>query len=203
MNFSNEIKLDGIILSAGKSSRLGTHKAFLDYNGKSFIQNLLEKLSVVCEEIVVVIGLEEDLMMKEIEKIKGEVPLKFATNENYELGMFSSIQCGIRALLTNNFLLIQQVDQPNLPVQFYPEFKSQIEKDIDWLQPSFQNIPGHPIIISDYIKKLIINETPIMSLRELKMKYKFKTKIWACAYHQIHTDIDTLEDYNKLVEENK
>lgn len=203
MNFSNEIRLDGIILSAGKSGRIGTHKAFLKYESKSFIQNLLEKLSVVCEEIVIVIGFEADLIRNKIEKFKEKVSLKIAINENYELGMFSSIQCGIRNLLSNNFLLIQQVDQPNLPSQFYIDFKSQIEKDIDWLQPSFQKIPGHPIIISDYIKKLIINETPIMSLRELRRQYKFKTKLWECSYHQIHTDIDTLEDYHKLIEENK
>ncbi len=203
MYFSNEIKLDGIILSAGKSGRIRTHKAFLEYGGKSFIQNLLEKLSVVCEEIVIVIGFEADLIRSKIEKFKEKVPLKIAINESYELGMFSSIQCGIRNLLSNDFLLIQQIDQPDLPLQFYKDFKSQIEKEIDWFQPSFQKIPGHPIIINDYIKKLIINETPIISLRELKRKYKFKTRLWDCSYHQIHTDIDTLEDYHKLIEENK
>lgn len=203
VNFSKEIKLDAIILSAGKSGRIGMPKALLQYKGKTFIQQIIENLFEVCKEIVVVLGYDPEPIKNKIDELKLSKPVKFAINENYELGMFSSIQCGLREISSNCFVLIQQVDQPDLSLQFYKDFKSQIEKDVDWLQPSFQNLPGHPIIISNYIKTLIINEIPIMNLRDLKRKYKFKTKIWDCSYPQIHTDIDTLDDLNKFLQETK
>lgn len=45
--------LNGLILVGGKSSRMGTNKAFLDYHGKPQIEFLTELLSNFCSEVFI------------------------------------------------------------------------------------------------------------------------------------------------------
>ncbi len=100
-----------------------------------------------------------------------------------------------------DFILIHQVDQPSLPKSFYLEFISQIEKDIDWLQPSYLNKLGHPILISNRLVDKILFEEIDSNLREFRRKISIRQKIWECQYPEIHQDIDTKEDYDKLLKE--
>lgn len=46
-------KISGIILAGGKSSRIGEDKAFLTYEGKSFIERAVENLRPYCSEIII------------------------------------------------------------------------------------------------------------------------------------------------------
>ena len=46
--------ITGIILSGGKSSRMGKDKGFLTFNGKSFIQHSIDALKPVVTEIIIV-----------------------------------------------------------------------------------------------------------------------------------------------------
>jgi molybdenum cofactor guanylyltransferase len=47
------MKVSGIVLAGGKSSRMGTDKASLMYHGKTLIQNALDILSPFCTEILI------------------------------------------------------------------------------------------------------------------------------------------------------
>lgn len=46
--------ITGIILSGGKSSRMGSDKGFMKYNGKPFIQHSIEALKPLVTEILIV-----------------------------------------------------------------------------------------------------------------------------------------------------
>ena len=46
--------ITGIILSGGKSSRMGSDKGFMSYNGKPFIQHSIEALKPLVMEIIIV-----------------------------------------------------------------------------------------------------------------------------------------------------
>src|SRR5690606_8792720 len=50
----NKKNITGIILSGGKSSRMGTDKGFLMYNGKSFIQHSIDALKPFVKDIMIV-----------------------------------------------------------------------------------------------------------------------------------------------------
>lgn len=199
-----KLKLDAVIIAAGKSGRIGEPKAFLKFNGVPFIVKILGNLLHFCNRVVVVFGFEEnkmiDLISREkiyydnLEKIFIEI------NSDYEKGMFGSIQCGLKRIKDSEQVLIHQVDQPGLPQKFYEEFISQIDEKFDWLQPSYLGKPGHPIIINQKIVNLILNENIDSNLRFLKNKYQIVQKIWECSYPEIHQDIDTIEDYQKLIE---
>ena len=46
------MKLLGVILSGGKSSRMGTDKGLLHYQGKPLVQYAIDALNPVCDELV-------------------------------------------------------------------------------------------------------------------------------------------------------
>ena len=50
----------GIILAAGESSRMGTHKALLPLNGQAIIEQHARALKAVCPTVVVVLGSQRD-----------------------------------------------------------------------------------------------------------------------------------------------
>lgn len=49
-----KVHINGIILAGGKSERMGTPKAFLEYKGKPFICHCIEALKPLVEKIIIV-----------------------------------------------------------------------------------------------------------------------------------------------------
>lgn len=45
--------MTGIVLAGGKSSRMGTDKGLLDFNGKKLVEIVVEILSRVCDKIII------------------------------------------------------------------------------------------------------------------------------------------------------
>ncbi|RUM47803.1 MAG: molybdenum cofactor guanylyltransferase [Hydrogenothermus sp.] len=50
------MSLSCIVLAGGKSKRMGKDKAFLDFKGKPFLRHILEKLSEISDNIVVIVN---------------------------------------------------------------------------------------------------------------------------------------------------
>lgn len=199
----NKFNLSAVIISAGKSGRIGKAKAFLQFQDKSFISEIITKVYKVCNKIIIVFGFDSENMKSKLTKENFPFDLlnrlKIVVNKNYELGMFSSLQFGLNQIKDSDYVLIHQVDQPGLPQDFYFEFVEQIEKDADWIQPEFNNKVGHPIIISNKVVRKILSENSDSNLRIFKNQNDLTMKIWKCNYPQIHQDIDTFEDYKNLL----
>ncbi|MCX8057051.1 MAG: NTP transferase domain-containing protein [Ignavibacteria bacterium] len=198
-----KFKVTGLILSAGKSGRIGEPKAFIKFNDKTFIAEIISKLEKICDKIVIVFGYDASKMINNLFADKNLSNYKdrliVAVNQNFEYGMFSSLQCGLSRVNNCDFVLVHQIDQPSLPIEFYLDFSNQLEEGIDWLQPAYDGKIGHPIFINRKLVEKILQEDINSNLREFKRKNIFNQKIWNCNYSQIHQDIDTKDDYEKLI----
>ena len=80
------IKIEGVILAAGFSSRAGTFKMELPFGEKTLIERAIDGMIDTCSRIIVVGG-------HKIERIR-EITKKYPTvqvvfNRHYEKGMFS------------------------------------------------------------------------------------------------------------------
>jgi len=53
------MQITGIILSGGKSTRMGTDKALIHINGKTLLKNAIEICSPVCKEILISTNTQE------------------------------------------------------------------------------------------------------------------------------------------------
>jgi molybdenum cofactor cytidylyltransferase len=202
----NKPKINGLIVAAGLSGRMKSFKPLADYKGKSFIINIILKLEVICDQIFIVTGHNEDdlksAVINDLTKANQTVLLKkieFVYNESYEKGMFTSLQKGISAARNCDWILYHFVDQPGLPDFFYNDFILQIDIQHNWIQPSYKNKNGHPILIKSDFFDLIINSPPESSLREINKNPIVKRKFWECDYKEIFQDIDTDEDFSKLL----
>ena len=112
--------------------------------------------------------------------------------------MFSSLQVGLKQMSTCDWLLYHFVDQPHLPQNFYTGLINQIEKYYHWIQPEYNTKKGHPILLHNSMFPKILDSTST-SLKEISQSSEIKKKIWNCSYPQVVEDIDTNEDYQKLI----
>jgi molybdenum cofactor cytidylyltransferase len=193
-------QINGLIISAGLSSRMTELKALMAFNGKPFLGSIIQKLTSVCGSIVVVTGHESEKIQKETQTfLNGQTHLVnkkiiWRFNPDYQKGMFSSLQTGLQDLEKNAWVLYHFVDQPTLPVKFYFDFISELDDKYDWLQPTYQAKNGHPILFSPKMKEHILASAPSTSLRELKSAEEIQKKYWPCKYPQVLQDFNSIED---------
>lgn len=115
MTANKELKIGGILLAAGGSSRLGRPKQLLNFKGKTLIRRAAETLvDSQCDPIVVVLGAEIELSTAELDGLN----VAICTNEKWQAGMSSSIISGLRSLLeiesSLDAVIITLCDQPNV-----------------------------------------------------------------------------------------
>lgn len=187
--------ITGIILSAGLSGRMNSFKPLLNLKcGKTFIQSIVEKLSSVCDEIIIVAGFRSDDIAKDITELDERKKIKIVENENYTHGMFSSLQTGLTESQTK-WYLYHFVDQPSLPLNFYSNFVEQIDEHSNWIQPTHNNRKGHPILFDNFVKEKILTSGNNKTLRDVARDKSIKKKFWEYKNELIFQDIDTPEDY--------
>lgn len=193
---------EGIILAAGFSSRAGTFKMALGINNKTIIENCVETMRTFCSSVYVVAGYKA-YIIEEI--LKGKYNNVFIINNPlYEGGMFTSVRSGIEHIKEDKFF-ITPGDYPNIKkstyeklMRIYDECEFQNKKAAEpVIIPSYNGRKGHPILIDSRYKDEILNEKAYNSLRDFVKDKGFK--LVEVDDIGILTDVDTMEDYNRLL----
>ncbi len=192
-------KIYGLILSAGLSGRMGKFKPLLNYKGKTFIQNIVLKLSSVCDKVIVVTGYKAGLIETNVNQLTYNTPVEFVHNENYEKGMFTSLQAGLIKAAGSDWIIYHFVDQPGLPESFYAELVKQIDDKHNWIQPEMNKRRGHPVLIDKSLFDLITGSPAESNLRDVSNNPLVKKKFYRCSYKEIFQDVDTDGDYTALI----
>lgn len=199
---STEIKYGIIILAAGNSSRLGEPKQLLSWQNNSLIRNVVEQSQKIPQAIAMVVtGASADLIENEL------VSQQVFTRHNaaWLTGMASSIKTGVSELLllypSLNAVLITVCDQPFLKssiIHSLIEEYNSTGKNI--IASAYNNTLGTPVLFSKKyftdLQKLQGQEGAkkiIMSHPEDSSSIHFPSG---------EIDIDTKEDYNKLLDNN-
>jgi len=94
---SNSMSVGAVILAAGSSSRMGSPKQTLQFQGKSLLRRAaLAALGAGCRPVVVVTGAHAELCRRELDGLDVQEVL----NISWETGMASSVRAGIEGLVT-------------------------------------------------------------------------------------------------------
>lgn len=149
--------VDGVLLAAGRSSRAGAFKMEELLAGKPLLEWSLETLAAVCKRIIVVAGFAAEKVRR---LAAGRIGVEVVVNEDYALGMLSSIQTGIRLVRAPRFFLLPG-DMPMIKAEVYRQL---LACGAEIAVPVHQGRRGHPVLISSCLIPEILAEPAFSSL---------------------------------------
>ena len=141
------IYLDGILLAAGESSRMGYPKPLLKIDGVTFIERIAASMLEAVPRILIVLGAHA-------ERIRPVIPrddrIAVVENPNYSKGQLSSLKVGLGAVDPEaGGALVHLGDHPRVRAE---SFKRLIESYRTWSEPIVvarcDGHRGHPLIFS-------------------------------------------------------
>jgi len=182
------MEYDAIVLAAGYSSRANTNKLALNIGNHSILSRTIQALYLTCEKVVVVGGHHYESVKKLIKDFDKVILVK---NEQYDLGMFSSVKTGVKEI-SNDFFLIPG-DYPLVKSSTYTKLTKSTG---DISVPVFNKRRGHPIFIKKKLIPLLLEE-PITSNLKL-FRDNQNVEYIEVEDQGILLDIDTMDDYNKI-----
>jgi len=142
--------LAAVILSGGSSSRMGSPKALLPYQGRAFLEHLLEV--TVHPKIGwrrVVLGTHAEQIAKAVALHPDEIVI----NEDWEKGQLSSIQAALRSLPAGtDGMLLCLIDHPLISARLVNELIDKFYSSrAPVVLPVFEGRRGHPVLFSEQV----------------------------------------------------
>ncbi|MGB2900315.1 MAG: nucleotidyltransferase family protein [Candidatus Acidiferrum sp.] len=139
--------LAAVILSGGASSRMGSPKALLAYQGRPFLEHLLEV--TVHPQIGarrVVLGADAEPIAKAIHLQSDEIVI----NADWEKGQLTSIQAALRSLPPGTEgILLCLIDHPLISASLIQELVERFYKSGKPIAlPVYEGRRGHPLIFA-------------------------------------------------------
>ncbi|MFJ7932379.1 NTP transferase domain-containing protein [Peribacillus sp. NPDC096448] len=190
--------MEAIVLAAGYSSRANAFKMTLPMGQMSVLEQTISKFEGLCSRVIVVAGFQAKIIQEEIIKIISEnaysFQIKFVYNENFNQGMFHSIQKGCSEVNAPTFF-ITPGDCPLVKketIQLLAKHKGNV------VIPSFDYKGGHPIKLSSEVKQKILETNPESNLRVVLGGYEKQYMNVDDA--GVLMDVDTPEDYQKAID---
>ncbi len=187
-------RVAGIILAAGMSTRMGQLKQLLPLGGRAAIEWIAEVVGRRLDEVVVVLGHRA----AEIAPVLAAYPVRWVINADYQTGMLSSMQCGVRAVDRTADYLICLGDQPRLSgavVEQVLQARKQIGAGI--IIPTANGKRGHPVLIRNTYRAKILGLPLDVGLNAVTRGHPEDTCELPVAEAAILTDMDTPADYQR------
>ena len=191
-----DLKVSILILAAGNSSRLGSPKQLIEFEGKNLIERITETALSISEEVLIVLGGSEEVILPKLERFKGDVSTIF--NPKWKQGMGTSISVGVEKLADkSDLILILLSDQPFVSkvllqnmLQTYAKSQNSVVSCV------YNNTLGVPILFDKSIFPELINLSGDKGAKSFLHLYE--DKISTVDFPEGIVDIDTIEDVAKL-----
>jgi molybdenum cofactor cytidylyltransferase len=187
-----------VILAAGKSSRLGQPKQLLPFKGKSLLNHCIETAKKVSEHVMVITGAEK---MRVESEIKNSA-VTIVHNPEWEEGMASSIRKGLSYTNENlqeiTSVIFMVCDQPFVTVELLENLIKEREKTSNSIVASYYSeVAGTPVLFDKSVFPELMELQGDIGARKIISKHK--DRLATVAFPLGNVDMDTADDYKKLL----
>ena len=188
-----------VILAAGASTRMGTPKQLLRYQGRSLLRHTIEvAIASVCQPIIVVLGAYAQLIKPDISQLS----IQIVENLQWNKGMCSSIKVGIQKLKTSypevEAVIVTLCDQPFISTEIINQLALAYHSTS---QPiiacEYAETLGVPALFSDRLFSELMTLIGGEGAKQIIKKHS--QEVFSIFFPEGATDIDTPKEYADLL----
>jgi len=190
----------GIILAAGASQRMGQPKPLLLWRGKPFICHVARTaLDAGLTPVVIVTGARAE----EVRAALADLPVEIIYNPNWAEGQSTSVQAGLQSLPPETdaaaFLL---ADQPHIPAALVRALLEQhVQTGAPIVAPLIGEQRGNPVLFDRSTFPDLMSLRGDAGGRLIFSRYPAAYVPWPDP--SLLLDVDTLEDYERLLKSDR
>lgn len=193
----------GVVLAAGRSARMGSPKALLDFLGLPFVVRILEALEALeVKTRVVVLGLDAP----RIQPVLAGHDCMIVENPDPDTGPIASLRGALRALqpLQPSAVLVWPVDLPHVrvtTVERLLEVHRRMGAKV--VVPAFADRRGHPVIWGSAMFAELLESPDATREGARAVLHKHQRKVVSVPVDDpaVIDEVSTPEDYERLVRE--
>jgi molybdenum cofactor cytidylyltransferase len=196
---SSQNAIAAVILAAGASTRMGTPKQLLLYQGQSLLRRVTETaIAAHCSPIFVVLGAYSAQIRCELR----DLPVQMVENLEWQRGMGSSIRHGIQALMETSPIVEATIlllcDQPFVSVQTIHQLESVYRSTNNSIIASaYQNTIGVPALFHSTLFLELTGLTQAEGAKKVIQRHI--NSVITVEFPQGAIDLDTPNDYQQFL----
>ena len=149
-----------ILLAGGQSSRMGTPKGLVEYQGQPWLLEQLGRFEAASgKEAVIVLGYHREQYVERIPwlrrardeaSVQSGLAVSVVVNKTPEFGQFSSLQCAIPYLFKREWsgAFVLPIDVPGPHKEVYGRLSAAFNDRLDVVIPQYRSKGGHPVLLS-------------------------------------------------------
>jgi len=178
-----------VVLAAGRSSRMGANKLLLKLGDKTVMEHILDRLAGY--RTVVVTGHRP----KEITEIAARYGVKTVHNPDYEKGMTTSFQSGLKAIDSDAAFMVLG-DTFGFSEALLKRMEDELRSHPGALlvSPVYKGKRGHSVLVRRPLFKDFLDLGPGETMRDVVDRHEDKHRYVEGDAWTV-TDLDTPEDY--------
>jgi molybdenum cofactor cytidylyltransferase len=195
---SSAPRVAGIVLAAGEGARMGRLKQLLPFAGKTVLESVVDNaMASALHRVIVVLGHQASLLRPLMAAMDVEVVI----NPDYRLGQSTSLQAGLQALdEQTEAALFLLGDQPLIaPATINHLLAAYSATSSPIVVPVYEGRRGNPVLFSRETFPRIAVLRDDCGARPLFDEYAERLLRVPVDDPGIHLDIDTEEDYRRLL----
>ena len=190
--------VNGIVLAAGASSRMGEPKPLLEVDGITFLERAVHILREAgCRYVVAVVT--DDLWIERLADVSGAAVI---INDEEGTEQIDSLRLGIANLPEEtDAVVVLPVDFPRIAAETVKRMVDEARRsDAPILNPSYNGTAGHPVVFSSRVfPELLAPDLP-EGARSVIDAHAQEVHAVQVDDAGILADVDTPGDYQKYVE---